>query len=196
MGNAKNRRQLFDLSQAKAYMRTMLVASGCKKLIDAGQDHEPPGSLLHAQAHDRRREGKHLRRSGRVRHDHRRRRSAARRDPRRAASLRRESRRDGRRHHVHRQGRRNQLRPHGLRRLRDSFDLRARSDSVRPREVQSQVHPACRKGHGLAAVQRRPVLGKAQLHPHARQRSAAARRAADAVSPAQRTQAAALLRAR
>src|SRR5262245_65785801 len=32
MGNAKNRRQLFDLSQAKAYMRTMLVASGCKKL--------------------------------------------------------------------------------------------------------------------------------------------------------------------
>jgi DNA topoisomerase-6 subunit A len=37
MGNAKNRRQLFDLSQAKAYMRTMLVASGCKKLIDQGK---------------------------------------------------------------------------------------------------------------------------------------------------------------
>jgi DNA topoisomerase-6 subunit A len=34
MGNATNRRQLFDLSQAKAYMRTMLVASGCKKLLD------------------------------------------------------------------------------------------------------------------------------------------------------------------
>jgi DNA topoisomerase-6 subunit A len=33
MGNATNRRQLFDLSQAKAYMRTMLVASGCKKLL-------------------------------------------------------------------------------------------------------------------------------------------------------------------
>ena len=31
MGNAKNRRQLFDLSQAKAYMRTMLVAKGCKQ---------------------------------------------------------------------------------------------------------------------------------------------------------------------
>jgi len=34
MGNATNRRQLFDLSQAKAYMRTLLVASGCKKLLE------------------------------------------------------------------------------------------------------------------------------------------------------------------
>jgi DNA topoisomerase-6 subunit A len=33
MGSATNRRQLFDLSQAKAYMRTMLVASGCKTLL-------------------------------------------------------------------------------------------------------------------------------------------------------------------
>ena len=37
MGNNKNRRQLFDLSQAKAYMRTVLVASGCKKLLDQGK---------------------------------------------------------------------------------------------------------------------------------------------------------------
>jgi DNA topoisomerase VI subunit A len=37
MGNAKNRRQLFDLSQAKSYMRTMLVASGCKKLLMQGK---------------------------------------------------------------------------------------------------------------------------------------------------------------
>lgn len=37
MGTGKNRRQLFDLSQAKAYMRTMLVGSGCKKLIDQGK---------------------------------------------------------------------------------------------------------------------------------------------------------------
>jgi DNA topoisomerase-6 subunit A len=37
MGTSKNRRQLFDLSQAKAYMRTMLVASGCKRLIDQGK---------------------------------------------------------------------------------------------------------------------------------------------------------------
>jgi DNA topoisomerase-6 subunit A len=37
MGNAKNRRQLFDLAQAKAYMRTMLIASGCKKLLVQGK---------------------------------------------------------------------------------------------------------------------------------------------------------------
>jgi DNA topoisomerase VI subunit A len=37
MGNATNRRQLFDLSQAKAYMRTMLVASGCKRLLAQGK---------------------------------------------------------------------------------------------------------------------------------------------------------------
>ena len=37
MGSNKNRRQLFDLSQAKAYMRTMLVASKVKSLIDDGK---------------------------------------------------------------------------------------------------------------------------------------------------------------
>ena len=37
MGNNKNRRQLFNLSQAKAYMQTMLVASGSKKLIEQGK---------------------------------------------------------------------------------------------------------------------------------------------------------------
>lgn len=37
MGNATNRRQLFDLAQAKSYMRTMLVASGCKKLLTQGK---------------------------------------------------------------------------------------------------------------------------------------------------------------
>src|SRR3990172_8761932 len=37
MGSGTNRRQLFDLAQAKAYMRTMLVASGCKKLLVQGK---------------------------------------------------------------------------------------------------------------------------------------------------------------
>src|SRR3954454_5728279 len=37
MGNSTNRRQLFDLAQAKAYMQTMLVASGCKKLLNQGK---------------------------------------------------------------------------------------------------------------------------------------------------------------
>ena len=34
MGKNTNRRQLFNLSQAKSYMQTMLVASGCKQLIN------------------------------------------------------------------------------------------------------------------------------------------------------------------
>jgi DNA topoisomerase VI subunit A len=34
IGSAKNRRHLFNLSQAKSYMQTVLVASGCKTLID------------------------------------------------------------------------------------------------------------------------------------------------------------------
>jgi DNA topoisomerase-6 subunit A len=34
MGSNKNRRQLFNLSQAKSYMQTVLVASGCKALIE------------------------------------------------------------------------------------------------------------------------------------------------------------------
>src|SRR4051795_1087234 len=37
MGSSTNRRQLFDLSQAKAYMQTMLVASGTKKLLNQGK---------------------------------------------------------------------------------------------------------------------------------------------------------------
>ena len=37
MGSNTNRRQLFNLSQAKSYMQTVLVASGCKSLIDQGK---------------------------------------------------------------------------------------------------------------------------------------------------------------
>jgi DNA topoisomerase-6 subunit A len=37
MGSGKNRRELFNLSQAKSYMQTMLVASGCKQLIEQGK---------------------------------------------------------------------------------------------------------------------------------------------------------------
>jgi DNA topoisomerase-6 subunit A len=37
MGGSKNRRELFNLSQAKSYMQTMLVAQGCKNLIEQGK---------------------------------------------------------------------------------------------------------------------------------------------------------------
>ncbi|MGD9720667.1 MAG: DNA topoisomerase IV subunit A [Pirellulales bacterium] len=37
MGSARNRRLLFNLSQAKVYMQSVLVASGSKRLIDEGK---------------------------------------------------------------------------------------------------------------------------------------------------------------
>src|SRR4051794_38447031 len=37
MGSGKNRRELFNLSQAKAYMQTLLVGSGAKRLIEQGK---------------------------------------------------------------------------------------------------------------------------------------------------------------
>lgn len=37
MGATKNRRQLFNLNQAKSYMQTILVASGAEKLISQGK---------------------------------------------------------------------------------------------------------------------------------------------------------------
>ena len=37
MGKNTNRRQLFNLHQAKSYMQTMLVASGCKTLLEQGK---------------------------------------------------------------------------------------------------------------------------------------------------------------
>ena len=37
MGSGRNRRELFNLSQAKSFMQTVLVGSGCKKLIEQGK---------------------------------------------------------------------------------------------------------------------------------------------------------------
>lgn len=37
MGNGTNRRELFNLAHARSYMQTLLVASGCKQLIDQGK---------------------------------------------------------------------------------------------------------------------------------------------------------------
>jgi DNA topoisomerase-6 subunit A len=37
MGSGSNRRELFNLNQAKSYMQTLLVGSGCKQLIDQGK---------------------------------------------------------------------------------------------------------------------------------------------------------------
>src|SRR5256884_3289247 len=37
MGTGKNRRELFNLAQARSYMQTLLVGTGCKQLIEQGK---------------------------------------------------------------------------------------------------------------------------------------------------------------
>src|SRR5262249_1555734 len=37
MGSGTGRRELFNLSQARSYMQTLLVGSGCKQLIEQGK---------------------------------------------------------------------------------------------------------------------------------------------------------------
>ena len=70
-----NRRQLFNLSQAKSLHADDARGQRLQDADRPGQDDQHPRSVLPAQAHDRRHEGKDLRRPGRVRPDHRRRRS-------------------------------------------------------------------------------------------------------------------------
>ncbi len=43
MGSGTNRRELFNLSQAKSYMQTLLVMKGCKGLIEAGKSNSIRG---------------------------------------------------------------------------------------------------------------------------------------------------------
>src|SRR3989475_10740288 len=37
MGSGSNRRELFNLAQARSYMQTLLVGTGCKQLIEQGK---------------------------------------------------------------------------------------------------------------------------------------------------------------
>ena len=67
MGRNTNRRQLFNLSQAKSYMQTMLVASGATQLIEQGKTTSIRGLYYLLETHDRRHQGRDVRRSSRMR---------------------------------------------------------------------------------------------------------------------------------
>ena len=157
MGNGKNRRQLFNLSQAKSYMQTMLVGSGCKRLIEQGKTTSIRG-LYYLLKHtiegtkeetfddqdecdpiiedvevtlNALREELHLYAKN------------ARRDGRAASRWSTAATRSTAR---------------GWARAATAFRRSSSRRSIAVQEVRRQVHPACRKGHGLAAVQRRQVL--------------------------------------
>ena len=136
--------------QAKSYMQTMLVASGCKTTDRPGQDDQHPRSVLPAQAHHRRHQGGDLRRPGRVRPGDRGLEVLL-------NSLREElhlyaqnAGRHGRRDHAGRQRRRDRLHADGLRRLRHPLDRRAGGDPVQAsaRRSSSCTSKRTRSGSG------------------------------------------------
>ena len=124
MGSAKNRRQLFNLSQAKSYMQSMLVASGTKKLIDQGKTTSLRG-LYYMLKHTIEGTRRNVRRSERIGHDHRRYGGHAQRTARRVAPVREKRRFDGGADYAVRFGRYDRLLAHGFGRLYDSIDRRA-----------------------------------------------------------------------
>ena len=180
MGSGTNRRQLFDLSQAKAYMRTMLVASGCKRLIDEGKTTSLRG-LFYMLKHtiegtkentfDEQNECDSIIEDSEVLLD----------------SLREEL-------HLYAENRGAMVGSITFTDKGDEINC-ARMGSggyaipsicepeviqARPPQVRCQVRPARRKRYRLATLQRGSVLGEAQLHPHPRLRPAPPRRPAAA----------------
>ena len=76
MGSGTNRRELFNLSQAKAYMQTLLVGSGCKRLIEQGKTTSLRGLYYMLKHTIEGTKEETFDEQSESRHDHRRRRSA------------------------------------------------------------------------------------------------------------------------
>jgi hypothetical protein len=117
MGSGTNRRELFNLAQAKSYMQTLLVSSGCKQLIEQGKTTSIRGMfylLKHTiegtreETFDTQDECDPIIEDVEVMLDG---------APRRAAPVRPETRRNGGADHDRRQGRRNRLLADGIGRL-------------------------------------------------------------------------------
>ena len=185
MGTNKNRRQLFNLSQAKAYMQTMLVGSGCKRLIEQQKTtsirglyyllkHTIEGTKEETFADQG--ECDPIIEDVEVLLD----------------SLREEL-------HLYASNRGTLVGPITLVDSGDTINCDRMGSGgynipsiVEPEvmqfvEVRRQVCPACRKRYGLAAIQRRQVLAHTQVPVNARTGAATARRAAAAVPLASRT---------
>ena len=71
MGDATQRRSLFNLNQARKYMQTLLVARGCTQLLDEQKTTSIRDLYYMTKPHPGRRQGEHLRRPGGVGPDHR-----------------------------------------------------------------------------------------------------------------------------
>jgi DNA topoisomerase-6 subunit A len=167
-GQEQNRRQLFNLSQAKSFMQTMLVASGCKQLIEQDKTTSIRG-LYYLLKHtiDGTKEDTFA--------------DQGECDPviedvrgllnslREELHLYAQKKGDGRANITRGPTAATRSTARGwARRLRHSVDRGAGRHPVQ--EVRRQVHPACRKRYGLATLQRGQVLADPQLHPDPRRR--------------------------
>ncbi len=155
MGSGTNRRELFNLAQAKAYMQTLLVGSGCKRLVEQGKTTSLRGlyyMLKHTIEGTKEETFDEQGESDTVIEDVEVTLNAMREELHLYAKKRR---RDGRPITIVDSGDEIDC-SHGLGRLQHPVDLRTRDRAVQ--EVQRSIHPACRKGHGLAAFQRGQVL--------------------------------------
>ena len=192
MGSNKNRRLLFDLSQAKAYMRTMLVANKVKSLIDDGKT-ASLRSMFYMVKHtiagtkeetfDKQSESDPIIEDLEVTLD----------------SLREEL-------HLYAKKAGDLVGPISIVDNGDEIDCTRMGSGgygipsiVEPEQrtiqrVRRQVRLACRKGCRLATLQRRSLLANSQLHFDPRRRATTPWRAATIKPAAQRVEAADLLR--
>ena len=191
MGSNTNRRHLFNLSQAKTYMQTMLVASGATQLIEQGKTTSIRGLYYLLKHTIEGTKEETFSDQGEC-------------DPViedcevLLNSLREEL-------HLYAQKRGEMVGDITLLDSGDQIDCSHMGSGgygipsiVEPSVIEFKKCSAkfilhVEKGHGLATVQRRQVLAQTQLHLDPRKRPAAARRAATFASPAQRVEAAGLL---
>ena len=140
MGRNTNRRQLFNLSQAKSYMQTMLVASGVTQLIEQEKTTSIRGLfylLKHTIEGTKEETFSDQDECDPVIEDCE---VLLEQPPRGTARLCEQRGAHGRRNRAARLGRRDQLRTNGFRRLRHSLDRRAGSDPVKKCDAKFVLH--------------------------------------------------------
>ncbi len=195
MGDASQRRNLFNLGQARKFMQTLLHRERLQGTDRAGQDalacDRCTTRPFTRSPAPRRRPSRDQEESDPIIEDLEVAMDALREELHVFAN---EARQGRRQPHHHRQRRRDRLRRMGTGGY--AIPSIVEPSVIRFEQVRREVHSACREGHGVGPLQRGPLLGEAQLHPHRRRRPAAARRAPTASPHARGAGAAGLLPAR
>ena len=151
LGDKTQSREFFNVSMAKKFMQTFLVAGACKHhLLESGKTTSIRDLFYMTKHTIKGSQGEHLRRSGRERSDHRRSRGGARRPARGAASLRQQARQHGRPDGDRRHRRRDRSVAHGLGRVEHPEHQRGRRHRVQEERRRSTSSSSRRKPSGTA----------------------------------------------